>query len=195
MKVVLQPVSQLYVNSFDCPPQMIHFVVKLASLFLKLFLQIFAFQIIELQNWLQLFQLMHRIGISFPLSCEMREEIHCFASIECVLERAFDVYPFWLQISEKRRLSQSIVRRAKCHHHSPSEVRINVTDGQNRLFLEMALSKIFLTTVISLFGTCGNFTLRFLWGLYCTVGLEILGLMTFALPLDLADFIGNIYTN
>ena len=50
MKVVLQLVSQLYVNSFDCPPQMIHFVVKLASLFLKLFLQIFAFQIIELQN-------------------------------------------------------------------------------------------------------------------------------------------------
>lgn len=174
---------------------MIHFVVKLASLLFKLFLQIFAFQIIELQNWLQFFQLMHRIGISFPLSCEMLEKIHCFASIECVLERAFNVYPFWLQISKKRRLGQSIARRAKCHHHSPSEVWINVTDSQNSLFLEMALNSIFLTTVISLFGTCGNFTLRFLFGLYCTIGLEMLGLMTLAFPLDLVDFIGNIYTN
>ena len=195
MKVVLQFISQLHVNSFDCPPQVIHLIVMFTSLFFKLLLQIFTFQIIQLQNWLQFFQLMHRIRISFPFSCEMREEIDCFASIESVIERTFDVDPFWLQIDEKGRLRQSIIRWTKCHHHRSSEAWINVTDGQNSLFMKMTLNNISLTTVISLLGTCVNFTLRFFRGLSCIIGLEMVGLMTFDFPLDLVDFIGNIYTN
>jgi hypothetical protein len=150
LEVVPQVIPEPHVPSLHHPPHSFNLLVELIALLFELSLQVLALERVRLEDFHQLLQLLHFIGVSPSLPHEMHVEGYCLFGVESVAISHFrSCEAMDLELQEQRGVAELVVGVVEGHEKRPRQHWVESIDVEDHLVAEVVLGIVMRTMVRS----------------------------------------------